>query len=116
MHNWWTGNNVKLFWDAGHQASFDKQGREQLAKSLAQRTFKLLKLHRVLEDSKYLGKRCGSEGSEIDSRETALPDSEITTPLKLDTKTNQNKKIKKALLQMMNPGGDSATGNQEHRL
>ena len=72
--NWWTGSDVHYFWNSGHQAAFDENGRQKLAKNLAERTFKLVRLHRTLGDSKYLGKRCYSDAIEEDHRETTIPE------------------------------------------
>ena len=89
--NWWTGEKDKYYWDAGHQAPFDLKGVQRLAKSLAERTFKLLRLHRVLEDSKYLGKRVHSEEIEGESLETATPEEQSSTALKRNMTKNEDK-------------------------
>ena len=90
--NWWTGSDVKLFWDAGHQSLFDKEGKQRLAKSLAERAYKLITLHRVFGDSKYLGKRHVSEELGVDHSSTVLTEDNTST---LASEIQDRKEVKK---------------------
>ena len=87
---------MELFWDAGHQASFDHKGRKRLAKSLAENTFKLMRLHRALEDQRYLGKRDCSAAQSQEDAETEHTGQETIDQSKTGTATAEAKTWRKS--------------------
>ena len=114
--NWWTGVKDKYYWDAGHQAPFDFKGRQKLAKSLAERTFKLLRLHRVLEDSTYLGKRVHAEEIKGESLETTTPEEESNIVLKRNMTKNEDKDRPKSTAWEVEPWRPLARLTQDRHL
>ena len=114
--NWWSGSHVELFWDTGCQASFDHSGRKRLAKSLAESTLKLMRLHRALDDKRFLGKRQCSGTQREDEPEAMIAGPERSALLNPDTMAKEGKNSAKSTAWGDDPWQPGVSLNQGHQL